>query len=519
MLFNSIGFIFLFLPLGLLGYYLLALSPWPLLRRLFLVALTLIFYAFAGPQFLPLLLGSVVFNYLAGQVIGRATGSSRWRSVLLALAVCINLLLLGYFKYFNFFLKAINTAFSAGFEIEFILLPLGISFFTFQQIGYLVDVSRRKVQVGGPLDYANFVLFFPQLLAGPIVLYNETVPQFAKPVPKDRIGFDILVGTVIFAIGLFKKTVVGDSLAFYASPTFTAALAGDPIGTLDVWIGAFAYTAQIYFDFSGYSDMAIGTARMFGVVLPLNFHSPLRSHSMVEVWRRWHITLGRWVQIYVFQPISIPLARFAAGRGLETWGTLAFAMVLPTMVSMLIVGVWHGAGWNFVVFGLMHGFYMSVNEVWAAFRRKARRARKKERGGPPAWHDPVARGATLLAFVIAIIPFGSAGLKDLGAMLQAMFGFGPFYIVQEQWPGGLVAAFALLALAYGAILFLPNTQQIMGRFDPVLEWREKWIDVALSPLKVTWRMTIGWTLMAALVLFLGVTFIMRGSTQFVYFNF
>lgn len=519
MLFNSIGFIFLFLPLGLAGYYLLAASPWPVLRRPFLVILTLVFYGFAGPKFLPLLLGSTVLNYFAGQAIGRAVNSERWRFILLALAVGSNLLLLGYFKYFNFLLTTINTAFSAGFELERILLPLGISFFTFQQIGYLVDVARRKVQVGSALDYANFVLFFPQLLAGPIVLYNETVSQFARPVLRSQIGRDILIGTTIFCIGLFKKTVLSDSLAYYASPTFTAAAAGDPIGTLDVWVAAFAYTAQVYFDFSGYSDMAIGTARMFGIVLPLNFLSPLRSSSVTEIWRRWHVTLGRWVQIYVFQPISMPLARAAARGGAGNYGTLFAAMIVPTIVSMLIIGVWHGAGWTFVVFGLMHGLYMSVGEFWATWRRKARKARKKAGLSEPIWHRPVAQAATLLAFVAAIIPFGAADGETMMSMFAAALGGGSMSNVSADWPFGLGAALATIFSAYLIIYLLPNSHEIMGRFEPVLEWSKDWSKRAPSPVQVVWEINAFWAMTTGLVMFLAVAFIMRGTTQFIYFNF
>lgn len=519
MLFNSVNFIFLFLPAGLLGFYLLAMSPWPVLRRPLLVLLTLVFYAFAGPQFVPLLLGSVVLNYLSGRAIGREGNSESGRGALVVLAVCSNLLLLGYFKYFNFLLTTLNNALSAGIEIEKIALPLGISFFTFQQIGYLVDVARRKVQPARPLEYANFVLFFPQLLAGPIVLYNETAPQFAKVIERSRIGFDILVGTAIFAIGLFKKTVISDSLAYYAAPTFQAAAAGDPLGVVDVWIAAFAYTAQVYFDFSGYSDMAIGTARMFGIVLPLNFLSPLRSSSITEIWRRWHVTLGRWVQSYVFQPISIPLARAAAQRGAGTYGTLFAAMILPTMIAMLIIGVWHGAGWTFVVFGLMQGFYIAVGELWATWRRKPRKARKKAGLSSPAWHIPVARAATLLAFVLAILPFGSANADAMMRLFAAAFGAGGVLQMPADWPFGLGAALATTITGYLIIYLLPNSHEIMGRFEPVLDWSKDWSKRVPSPVQIVWQMNAKWALVTGLALFLAIAFIMRGTTQFIYFNF
>jgi len=519
MLFNSIGFVFGFLPLVLLVYHGLAHSPLSALRQPVLILATLVFYAFAGSQFVPLLLASTALNYLAGVVLERQAGHPGRQKLALVGAIGANLVLLGYFKYFNFMLRALNTAFASGFEIELIILPLGISFFTFQQIGYLVDVSRGKIGAGKPLDYASFVLFFPQLLAGPIVQYRETVPQLAKAVPRGEIGRNVLIGLVIFALGLFKKTVIADTAGLYARPVFDAAYDGTVVGMLDTWIAAFAYTAQVYFDFSGYSDMAIGTARMFGVVLPLNFHSPLRARSVVEIWRRWHITLGRWVQNYVFQPISIPLARFAVQRGFDQWGALACGVLLPTMIAMLIVGIWHGAGWTFVIFGLMQGTFMVVNESWAAFRRKDRKARKKAGLDDPAWRAPVAQMATLLAFVVSIIPFGAVALDDMGLMLGAMLGAGPAFVAQADWPLGLTGALATVAVIYLAIYTAPNTQQIMGRFEPVLEWTSQWSRLgAISP-KLQWSMTAGGALFGGLVLFLGIAFISRGTTEFIYFNF
>ena len=518
MLFNSVYFLFLFLPILLIGFYLLAATPLRIFCRPLLILATLVFYAIGGWSFLPLLLASTVFNFTAGHIVGRLMDRPGLQKLALAAAVVLNLLLLGYFKYFNFLLRSLNAAFGPTFEIEAIILPLGISFFTFQQIGYLVDVARKKVEAGKPLDYANFILFFPQLLSGPIVQFNETVPQFRKLPLTGIAGRNILIGLTIFAIGLFKKTVIADTAALYASPVFLAGRAGDAIGLLDTWLAAFAYTAQIYFDFSGYSDMAIGTARMFGIILPLNFHSPLRAASVVEIWRRWHISLGRWVQAYIFQPITVPLTRMAAMRGFGRWGTLGLGVVIPTMVSMLIIGVWHGGTWTFVVFGLLQGIYMSTNELWAEFRRKARKARKKAGESAPLWHRPLAIAATLLAFNISIIPFGIPDLSSMFHMFGAMAGLGPVLVVPADWPFGAGAALVTLVLTYAAIFFMPNTQQIMGRFEPVLE-SQKWLKTDAGPLAFEWKMGALWALLTGFVLFLGVAFIMRGTTQFIYLDF
>ncbi|MFO6446937.1 MBOAT family O-acyltransferase [Erythrobacter sp. NE805] len=502
-------------------YYGLALSRLAPMRRPFLIAATIFFYAFAGLQFVLLLLASTVLNFVAGLMVGRLAEHQKRRGLVMAGAVVLNLLVLGYFKYFAFLVETVGALTGNGFRVEGIVLPLGISFFTFQQIGYLVDVNRGKIKPASLLDYATFVLFFPQLLAGPIVFYDEVEGQHRTPPTRGRVGANILVGLAIFGIGLFKKTVIADTLALYSMPVFGAAEDGGTLGLVDTWIAAFAYTAQVYFDFSGYSDMAIGTARMLGIVLPLNFLSPLRSRSVSEIWRRWHVTLGRWVQLYVFQPISIPLARAAAMRGMGTYGTLVLSMILPTMIAMLIIGVWHGAGWTFVVFGLMQGAYMSIGEFWATFRRKARKARRKAGVAEPAWSAPLARAATLFAFVAAILPFGAASGAAMLSLFAAAFGAGAGGLIHvpADWPLGLGAALASTFAAYVIIYVLPNSQEIMTRFDPVLNWRDDWAKRAPSPVQFAWRMTGRWALATGLTLFLAVAFIMRGTTKFIYFNF
>lgn len=522
MQFNSAEYILLFLPVLLLAYHGLAARLHRASRQILLIAATLVFYAWGGARFLPLLLGSVVLNYVAALIVERSATTPARQHGLVLLAVAANVAFLGYFKYLNF-LSDIWTGLGAGsFRIENLALPLGISFFTFQQIGFLVEVSRGKQPAGKPLDYASFVLFFPQILAGPITQYSEIVPQLRERLSRAAVAPAIQVGIALFAIGLFKKTVIADTLALYAAPGFEAAREGGALGLLDTWLAAFAYTAQVYFDFSGYSDMAIGTARMFGVIMPLNFHSPLRSQSVVEIWRRWHVTLGRWVQSYVFQPISIPLARRAAVQGYGKYATLALAVIVPTMISMLIVGVWHGAGWPFVVFGLMQGFYMSVNETWTTLRRKARKGRKGPRA---AWKVGLSRMATTLAFVASIVPFGQPTLASANRMFAAMVGMGDgLLVIPADWPLGATVAFVIVVVCYAALFLVPNSHQIMDRFEPVLEWSSRWRKIdpprADPPrIDLAWRMTPGWAVATGVVLFLGFAFIMRGTATFIYFNF
>lgn len=513
MLFNSIGYLFAFLPAVVLLVRLAGRFASPCVVRAILVAATLVFYAMGGPRLLPLLLASTAANCAAGQLIARTADRPRVQSLVVGAGVIGNLLFLGWFKYANFAIASWAALAGTPAHLLEIALPLGISFYTFQQIGYLVDMRRGRAASEDPLSYASFVLFFPQLLAGPIVQHRELAPQLAAR-PTRPVGSDVVVGLTILAIGLFKKTVVADTAALYAAPGFVAAGAPGPIGMLDAWLTALAYTVQVYFDFSGYSDMAIGSARMLGIVLPLNFHSPLRAGSVVEIWRRWHITLGRWVQSYIFQPVAIPMARLAATAGAGKWGTLLLSVVVPTMLTMLVVGVWHGAGWTFVLFGLMQGVAMSVNEAWALYRKKARRTRK---GVHPGWHRPVAVAATLLTFNLSIVPFGSPDLATAGRLFAAMAGASGWLAVPAAWPLGATGAGLCVAALYLAVFLVPNTQQIMARFEPVLE-ASKWVDPAAGG-RAVWMPTLGWAVFTGAVLFLGVAFISRGAVKFVYFNF
>jgi len=511
MLFNSAGFLLLFLPVALALYHLLFARSerW---RQAFLIALTILFYAIGGKKFVALLLLSVVVNYAVARWISarrRAGRSVRWP---LVVGIGFDLALLFYFKYFAAAIIGVDGLFGLHVPLRHIALPLGISFFTFQQIGFLVDLARGRFEMKRAVDYAGFVLFFPQLLAGPIVRYEELVPQL-RTRPPGAASANILIGLTIFAIGLFKKVIIADSVATLAAPVFDAAAGGTTPGMAACWIAAFAYTAQIYFDFSGYSDMAIGTARMFGVVLPLNFHSPLRASSIIELWRRWHVTLSRWAQSYIFQPLTIPLARFSADHAPGKLASFLLSFAVPIMLSMVVIGVWHGAGWTFLLFGVLQGLYLVVNEYWRMTHRKARKARK---GPPPIYVEPMYRALTLVAFVVSEVAFRAPALDVVGRMYGAMIGLGGGAAV--ALPGGLAGALAILAVIYGIIYLAPNTQAIMARFEPVLDWA-KWRKIDPPRFAVEWRLSAGWTIASAVLLFAGFVLMMRGTTNFIYFNF
>ena len=517
MLFNSLSFLLVFLPLALAGYYLLLRLGLQRGIFAFVVFVSLIFYALGNLHFLPLLLVSMAVNYLignrilAGRRAGRPTGS--W----VGLGVAANVAVLGWYKYATFVVDNVNMLTGSGWVLDSILLPLAISFYTFQQISYLVDVSRGEADPNGFWRYATFVIFFPKLITGPIVRYRNTVPQFL-----DRhIGFAVLpnltIGLMLFSIGLFKKTVIADSAALHASPVFDAAAAGTPVGLLAGWTAAVMYTFQLYFDFSGYCDMAIGIARMFGIKLPPNFHSPLKAASIIDYWRRWHMTLQQFIVSYMFQPVAVPLTRWAAGAGLGKWPVFAVTTALPTVVVFVVIGFWHGAAWTFGVFGLMHGIYLAVNELWRALKRKARKKVKPGLGDMIFYHV-----LTLFCVAAANVMFRAEAVGDAlavwGAMLR-LSELGQLPQILPATPAELITEPFALALACTALVALfPNAQQLLARYEPVFDWA-RWRNVAPPAIRLSWRPTLPWAVATGFVLFFGMAFISRGQVDFIYFNF
>lgn len=516
MLFNSLGFVFVFLPLALAGYYALIRAGRREWLFLFLVLASLAFYAVWNPPYVLLLVASMLGNYGFGIWIHRRREAGRRPGPALTLGVLANLAVLGWYKYANFLVDNL-AALGATLHLERIVLPLAISFYTFQQIAYLVDVARGEVRPGGLWRYATFVIFFPQLIAGPIVHYKEMMPQFFGRNLGRFWAADLTVGTAIFAIGLFKKTVIADTAALHSSPVYDAAAAGDPVGLLAGWTAALAYTVQLYFDFSGYSDMAIGLARMFGIRLPVNFHSPLRAASIIDYWRRWHITLQQFIVSYMYQPLVLPLSRLAAERGYGKWPSFAVTVAVPTVVLFVAIGLWHGAAWTFVLFGLMHGSYLAVNEYWREKNRKARR-----KAPVPASSMALYHALTLVAVVFANVMFRAGSPADAVAIWAGMLSLselGQLPAVLPATRGELFSEPLVFLLAAGALIFLcPNTQQIMGRYRPILHWA-RWRDAAPAWIRLTWRPTLPWALFTGFVLFLGTAFILRGQSEFIYFNF
>lgn len=350
MIFSSIEFIFFFLPVMLIAYY----SASRISYRWALNSLVIgscFFYAWWNLSYLVLIVASILLNFAFAFIV--SNHSVRQRRLLLGVGVVLNVLVLIYFKYTNFLVDSFNSAVDSNYVIERIVLPLAVSFFTFQQIAYLVDSYREKKCETSLTKYSLFVLFFPQLIAGPIVHHKELLPQFSDGAAYNFNSINFSNGILIFLIGLSKKLVLADGIANYATPVFDAANNGVAISFFEAWVGTLAYTFQLYFDFSGYSDMAIGLALMFNIVLPLNFNAPYKALSITEFWRRWHMTLSKFLRDYIYIPLG----------GNRNGSARRYTNLFLTMV---IGGIWHGAGWTFLVWGALHGFYLIINHAWSA---------------------------------------------------------------------------------------------------------------------------------------------------------
>ncbi len=488
MLFSSHLFVFVFLPVALLGWLGLARLPSRTPARLWLLLCSSVFYGWWSVPFLGLLYAQIAGNYLLGEALlrmpPRRARAAWW---LLVAGVSADLAVLAWFKYSTFVAGNLAALTGLEFTIHAVVLPLGISFHTFQQIGYLVDCYRKSTRSYPPLDYALFVLFFPQLIAGPIVYHRELAPQFREPW---RFRFDAAAmaeGIAFFVIGLAKKLLLADPMSALSDGVF-AAPAGAPPGFGAAWIGVLAFGFGLYFDFSAYSDMAIGLGRMFGITLPYNFDSPYQAVSIVDFWRRWHITLSRFLRDYVYIPLG-GNRRGPARRHVNL------------MLTMLLGGLWHGAAWTFLVWGGLHGLYLLVNHAWSS------RAGPRMAHAAPAWLGHLgARALTLVAVMVAWVFFRAASFSDALAVLGGMAGLHGAGYAGAADNLADVAARAYVALAAGALLALfgPSTQRM--------------IDGGRAPALLAWRPSAAWAcaLAAMVVASIG---LMAKTRDFVYFQF
>jgi alginate O-acetyltransferase complex protein AlgI len=444
--FNSYSFIFNFLPLFCAAYSAMALAPPGRPRQqavlVCIIATSLIFYAWPYPPYIWLLLLSISFNYGASLLLQADLKIPR-KSVLVA-GIVFNLALLGYYKYAGFFSAAANATLGTNWPTATKYLPLAISFITFQKIHFLVDVYRRQIQDRSFLRYAAFVTFFPQLISGPIVRYEETVPQFEQWRRTIWDPTNVAVGSTMFFVGMFKKAVIADSIAPIADQIFGAAAAGASISPSGSWLGVLAYTLQIYFDFSGYSDMAIGLARCLNIRFPANFDSPYQATDIAEFWRRWHMSLYRFLRDYVY--IALGGNRKGVAR-----------TALNVLITMTLSGLWHGAAWTFVFWGLLHGLYLVAHQLW---RRMI--APLVPRLAPSFLASLAGWIVTMVCVMIAWVFFRADSFKSALFLLNCMMRGEPNGLDVDALP-----AMALLGVAAFTAL-APNTQQWMSRFDPVL---------------------------------------------------
>src|SRR5712691_2039275 len=493
MLFNSYEFIFVYLPVMLAGFFLLGLRSRNLALGWIIVA-SLAFYAWWRPINVLIIAPSILVNFVLARWLLRLTGDkdrAGLARLVLLLGIAFNVVFLGYFKYVNFLVTAANDLVGTNFVLTQIILPLGISFITFQKIAFLIDVHGRRIPSFSLRDYCLFVLFFPQLIAGPIVHYREMMPQFQQAScwwDKENIA----VGLALFVFGLFKKVILADGISEHVSPIHEMAAAGSEITFFPAWIAAIGFTLQIYFDFSGYSDMALGLARFFGVRLPANFDSPLKATNIIDFWLRWHMTLTRFLTAYLYNPLALWLTRWRMAKGLPGLGrrtpsVAAFFQLLawPTLLTMFVSGLWHGAGYLFILWGLLHGVYLSVNHVWRLFGQRIWPNKETY----ARFMRPTGLALTFLSVAVSIVLFRSANADAAKDLLHGMFGLNgislPQQILAHLGPlKGLLQFFVsvstemsarefALAIAWVGVLLLiallfPNTLQLMACYEPAL---------------------------------------------------
>jgi D-alanyl-lipoteichoic acid acyltransferase DltB (MBOAT superfamily) len=485
MLFNSYSFLFYFLPGTLLLFHVLRRRSW--LAALAAVSvLSLVFYASWDPRYLALLVPSLVVNYWLGEVISR-TRQRAW----LWLGIALNLAVIGWFKYSLFFYVTLIGGAEAPDFLRDIALPLGISFITFQKIAYLVDIWRGYPKAASFRRFAFFVLFFPQLIAGPIVLFRNLDRQVGRgPRSEGWYRSAMYFGVMLFAVGLFKKVIFADSLGYFADAAFGLAARPDyDLSPRDAWLGALTYSLQLYFDFSAYSDMAIGLAWMFGFRLPMNFNSPYHAATIIDFWRRWHMTLSAFFREYVYIPLG------GNRRGLA-WQACAVAMVF------LLTGLWHGAGWTFIIWGGVHGALVLINHLWS---RKV----------PVRLPRPIARTLTMIAVVALWVVFRSpswpVAMKVLTAMTFDVPATGSRALPDTLMYG---PAWLMTGMLGAVALFLPNSRRLVRRLR-----RGRLADRRPQTATPDRTMAVWPAVVTATILYLAIASIGSLQSKFIYFNF
>ncbi|MEM9766602.1 MAG: MBOAT family O-acyltransferase [Cyanobacteria bacterium P01_D01_bin.71] len=530
MLFNSPVFIFFFLPATVITFLLLknalAKSDGQTRKKLpivWLIFASLFFYGWWNIWNLAIILTSVVVNYSLGILLNRDHYTPLVRKALLFAGITANILAIAYYKYAAFLVVNFNSFLGQDFAVPDIVLPIAISFFTFQQIAYLVDAYKVGAEEKNFVNYIFFITFFPQLIAGPIVHHSDVLPQLSGHRWKVALP-EVMIGSTVFIIGLFKKVIFADNVAQFATPVFSAASENITLTFSEAWVGALAYTLQLYFDFSGYSDMAIGLAFMFGIRLPINFFSPYQAVSIIDFWRRWHITLSNFLRDYLYIPLG------GNRRGIVRRN-------VNLMITMLLGGLWHGAGWTFIFWGGLHGFSLIINHQCRFIRKKL--GHNLENDTRPL--KLAGWALTFLFVVIAWVYFRADSFATANTILFSMFGmngielpskFQPFLSYLSSYGVGFEgfssalgirenrAVFWIFTLAFIAF-FMPNTQEWMGKYTPVLNMPSRMSNVLSKSYwfrQIRWQPGKIWALATGLAA--GVCFLaLNRISEFLYFQF
>lgn len=501
MLFNSFEFLLFFLPATLAVFFILSSLNHFKMAAAWLALASIFFYGYWNLRYVTLLMTSILINFAAGHVILRYRNISQFEAAqrILILAIIANLGALGYFKYANFFINSFNNTLGTNLFLKQIILPIGISFFTFTQIAFLIDTFKGKVRESRFVPYTLFVTFFPHLIAGPVLHHAEMMPQFAR---KDTYQFKLnnfTIGLIFFGIGLFKKIILADGIQPFVGPVFDADPTY-PLTAIEAWGGTLAYTLQLYFDFSGYSDMAIGLSKMINIDLPLNFNSPYKAMNIADFWRRWHMTLSRFLRDYLYFPLG------GNRRG-------QYRRYINLSVTMVLGGLWHGAAWTFVIWGALHGLYLVVNQLWQW-------ARGRFLGHDLSQSTPLSRLAsvllTFLCVVVAWVFFRAPSVDGAFRVIAGMAGLNGMGPNGIGWEFGQVGTFGgarqlgWISVLLGIVWLCPNSQTLITQLqqNPTITRlrQERWAWFGLGSL-------------AVFIFLLAAINGSVGSSEFIYFNF
>lgn len=505
MIFNSFQFILLFLPLCYAGFVLVHRGLGWEATYAYLFVASIVFYAQFHIVLAIVLLGSITFNFLVGRLL-IVVEDRNTANTLLGSSIVANLGALAYFKYTNFFIDIVNDVSGAGYSHLEILLPVGVSFFTFTQIGYLVEAAAGRTGKESYARYGLFAGFFPCVTAGPLLLQREIFDQMQDRADPAFSPNRVAVGLTMFGIGLAKKVIIADSIATYSDAVFDGVAAGYAITTMEAWIGALCYALQLYFDFSGYSDMAIGIAFLFGFRLPLNFNSPFKATSISDFWNRWHMTMTRFFTTFIYTQLAMRGARHALTGKYGRFRKWVAAGATPIFYTFVIAGIWHGAGWTFVLYGLIHGIALAVNHGW----------RELSLPQPPA---VLGWAMTMLVVVVGLVVFRASDIATASAMLLSMLGISDFAIAaaaEEVVEFDVQSALFGIAIGTLIVLAMPNSQEIL---------RKQWISCNQIPENIEksrgwiqWSPTATWATAIGVLIVIAATSL-NDSSGFLYYDF